>query len=179
MKQLKVILALLSLAISTGAETFHATSNVEAGLNYGIEWRDANGNFQAFSYFQVIREPWEGGFNGYQYGAYTSNGEEVPITRVETGEPVEFPWPVTLTQLQSIDPAWTPFEVNNAWAYDYPNYVLNDGYPFRLFGYSGGDIWVDAQSEILIAFGVQPEWWTEPLLVLSVKGKGKKLGHSK
>lgn len=169
-----IILSILFLIATVKGEDFNATANVESGFHYGIEWFDGDGNIQAWTYFNVVREPWEGGFRGYQYWAgRVCCGFDVYIPTEAIGDPVVFPWPVQLLEVPDIDPGWGAVQVNYAWAYDYPNYAVNDGWPSNWEGYANGNIWIDCQNqELLCAFGDKPSWWIDPLSFKKSHGKG-------
>ena len=181
MKKLVAIFFAVVCLGTAQAQSFNATDSVEAYFRYGTEWYDSSGNIQAWTYLEVARWPWD----GTKYWAYWAGkaccGFWQDEIHYDITDPIEFPWPPSLISVPDIDPAWSPVTVDCAWAYDYPDYVINGGWPTYLCGYAGGDIWVDAQSgEILEAFGSQPSWWPAPLAVESPKiNHGKHLGHSK
>lgn len=168
------------LSMATHSANLNATDNVETYFRYGTEWYDSSGNLAAWTYLEVGRQPWPGGHKYYAYWAarVCCDFDQVDLTESAT-DPIEFPWPPALITVPDIDPSWTAVSVNALWAYDYPDYATNEGYPTYLFGYAGEDnIWVDAQdNEILLAFGNQPEWWASTLSAKT--NRGKHLGQHK
>jgi len=172
------LLSILACAICQAA-TFNATDNVDALFRYGTEWYDANGNIAAWSYFEIANTPWD---PDHQYTAHWAGkvyGFDQSDITYDPTDPIEFDWPATLITVPDIDPTWTVVQINAIWAYDYPDYVVNGGWPTYLYDYTGGDIWVDAQGGVILeAFGSQPAWWPTPLAPAKIN-KGKHLGQTK